>query len=187
MLRSIEIKPWFLRFVLYEHFSSSLSLARTLWVTEVDEPHNRALLCWGTEVKCGKYAGSRKCSTKNMLGHGRPPRLAWRAALVAPSPAGLLGCCALPCPSLISIHTPPFSRGRTFVLGLAKRLASSRRSSLPRSPLSPSPSLSLSLFSLSLSVATAGSAALTPWGHSSWGRRIQFKFGMLNLTTLRLD
>ena len=102
-------------------------------------------ICWVTEVQYEKYAGSRKCSTKNMLGHGRPPRLAWRAALVAPSPAGLLGCCALPCPSLISIHTPPFSRGRTFVLGLAKRLASSRRSSLPRSPLSPSPSLSLSL------------------------------------------
>ena len=98
-------------------------------------------ICWVTEVQYEKYAGSRKCSTKNMLGHGRPPRLARRAALVAPSPAGLLGCFALPCPSLISIHTPPFSRGRTFVLGLAKRLASSRRSSLPRSPLSPSPSL----------------------------------------------
>ena len=120
-------------------------------------------ICWGTEVQYEKYAGSRNCSTKNMLGHGsavrkicwvtgRPPRLARRAALVAPSPAGLLGCCALPCPSLISIHTPPFSRGRTFVLGLAKRLASSRRSSLPRSPLSPSPSLSLSLLSLSLSL-----------------------------------
>ena len=145
-------------------------------------------ICWVTEVQYETYAGSRKCSTKNMLGYGRPPRLAWRAALVAPSPAGLLGCCALPCPSLISIHTPPFSRGRTFVLGLAKRLASSRRSSLPRSPPSPSPSLSPSLLSLSLSlVATAGSAALTPWGHSSWGRRIQFKFGMLDLTTFRLD
>ena len=160
MLRSIEIKPWFLRFVLYEHFSSSLSWARSLWVTEVDEPHNRRLKCWATEVQCGKvcwvtevqcekYAGSRKCSTKNilghgsavqkiMLGHGRPLRLASAPLLSRQVPAGLSACCALPCPSLISIHTP-ISRGRTFVLGLAKRLASSRRSSLPRSPLSPRP------------------------------------------------
>ena len=85
LLRSIEIKPWFLRFVLYEHFSSSLSLAQSLWVTEVNEPHNRTLLCWGTEVQYRKlcwvtevqyekYAGSRKCSTKNMLGHGSAVR-----------------------------------------------------------------------------------------------------------------
>jgi hypothetical protein len=136
-------------------------LARSPWVTEVDEPHNRPLLCWGTEVQCGnvswvtevqyeKYAGSRKCSTENMLGHGsavrkiilghgRPLRLASAPLLSRQVPAALLACCALPCPSLISIHTPPLSRGRTFVLGLAKRLASSRRSSLPRSPLSPRP------------------------------------------------
>ena len=150
----------------------SLSLARSPWVTEVDEPHNRPLLCWGTEVQCGnvswvtevqyeKYAGSRKCSTENMLGHGsavrkiilghgRSLRLASAPLLSRQVPAALLACCALPCPSLISIHTPPLSRGRTFVLGLAKRLASSRRSSLPRSPLSP---LALALAPLALSRA----------------------------------
>ena len=54
MLRSIEIKPWFLRFVLYEHFSSSLSCPRNLWVTEVEEPQNRPRVYWGTEVSCAK-------------------------------------------------------------------------------------------------------------------------------------
>jgi hypothetical protein len=160
-------------------------LARSPWVSEVDEPHNRRLLCWGTEVQSGdvswvaevqyeKYAGSRKCSTKNMLGHGsavrkiilghgRPLRLASAPLLSRKVPAALLACCALPCPSLISIHTPPLSRGRTFVLGLAKRLASSRRSSLPRSPLPPSPSLSPPLalpLALSLSLARARSLSL---------------------------
>jgi hypothetical protein len=102
--------------------------------------------CYAGARKCsaGKYAGSRKCSAKicwgtevqcekNMLGHGKPPRLASAPLLSRQVPARLLACCALPCPSLISIHTP-ISRGRTFVLGLAKRLASSRRSSLPRTP-----------------------------------------------------
>ena len=80
-------------------------------------------------VQYEKYAGSRKCSTKNMLGHGsaarkvswgtevqhekimlghgRPPRLASAPLLSRQVPAGLSACCALPCPSLISIHTPP--------------------------------------------------------------------------------
>jgi hypothetical protein len=114
----------------FTNISPPLSLwARSLWVTEVDEPHNRppAMLghgsavresilghgsaarkiCWVTEVQHEKYAGSRKCSTKNMLGHGRPPRLASAPLLSRQVPAGLLACCALPCPSLISIHTPP--------------------------------------------------------------------------------
>ena len=142
MLRSIEIKPWFLRFVLYEHFSSSLSLGPK----SLGHGSRRAAQpppCYAGARKCsaGKYTGPRKCSTKNMLGHGsaarknmlghgKPPRLASAPLLSRQVPAGLLACCALPCPSLISIHTP-ISRGRTFVLGLAKRLASSRRSSLP--------------------------------------------------------
>ena len=75
--------------------------------------------------------GHGSAARKNMLGHGKPPRLASAPLLSRQVPAALLACCALPCPSLISIHTPPLSRGRTFVLGLAKRLASSRRSSLP--------------------------------------------------------
>jgi hypothetical protein len=33
-------------------------------------------------------------------------------------------------------------------------------------------------------VAKAGSAALTPWGPSPWGRRIQIRFGMLKLNYL---
>ena len=74
LLRSIEIKPWFLRFVLYEHFSSSLSLARSLWVTEVDEPHNRPYYAGARKCSTGKYAGSRKCSAENMLGHGSAVR-----------------------------------------------------------------------------------------------------------------
>jgi hypothetical protein len=36
-------------------------------------------------------------------------------------------------------------------------------------------------------VVAAGSAALTPRDLPPWGRRIQFKFGMLDLTTFRLD
>ena len=66
MLRSIEIKPWFLRFVLYEHFSSSLSCPRNLWVTEVEEPQNRPRVYWGTEVSCAKYPGERKCTARNL-------------------------------------------------------------------------------------------------------------------------
>ena len=108
--------------------------ARCLWVTEVDEPHNRppAMLGHGSAVResmLGHGSAARKimlghgsAARKNMLGHGRPPRLASAPLLSRQVPAGLLACCALPCPSLISIHTPP-SRGRTFVLGLAKRLA----------------------------------------------------------------
>ena len=104
MLRSIEIKPWFLRFVLYEHFSSSLSLAQSLWVTEVNEPHNRPLLCWGTEVQYRKlcwvtevqyekYAGSRKCSTKNMLGHGSAVRkICWVTEVQYEKYAGARKC-----------------------------------------------------------------------------------------------
>ena len=105
----------------FTNISPPLSLwARSLWVTEVDEPHNRPLLCWGTEVQCGKvywatevqhekYAGSRKCSTKNMLGHGsaarknmlghgRPPRLASAPLLSRQVPAGLFGvlCSSVP-------------------------------------------------------------------------------------------
>jgi hypothetical protein len=109
LLRSIEIKPWFLRFVLYEHFSSSLSWARSLWVTEVDEPHNRPLLCWGTEVHCAKvcwvtevqhekYAGSRKCSTEKYAGSRKTTATRLRAALVAPSPRRPFGvlCSSVP-------------------------------------------------------------------------------------------
>ena len=66
MLRSIEIKPWFLRFVLYEHFSSSLSCPRNLWVTEVEEPQNRPRVYWGTEVHCAKYPGERKCTARKL-------------------------------------------------------------------------------------------------------------------------
>ena len=74
------------------------------------------ILGHGSAVR--KYAGSRKCSTENMLGHGsavrkiilghgRPLRLASAPLLSRQVPARLLACCALPCPSLISIHTPP--------------------------------------------------------------------------------
>ena len=66
MLRSIEIKPWFLRFVLYEHFSSSLSCPRNLWVTEVEEPQNRPRVYWGTEVSCAKYPGERMCTARKL-------------------------------------------------------------------------------------------------------------------------
>ena len=66
MLRSIEIKPWFLRFVLYEHFSSSLSCPRNLWVTEVEEPQNRPRVYWGTEVSCANYPGERKCTARKL-------------------------------------------------------------------------------------------------------------------------
>ena len=121
LLRSIEIKPWFLRFVLYEHFSSSLSLARSLWVTEVDEPHNRppAMLGHGSAVRdsilghgsaarknmLGHGSAARKICwvtevqhQKNMLGHGRPPRLASAPLLSRQVPAGLFGvlCSSVP-------------------------------------------------------------------------------------------
>ena len=158
MLRSIEIKPWFLRFVLYEHFSSSLSCPRNLWVTEVEEPQNRPRVYWGTEVSCAKYPGERKCtarklswgtevhcakypgerkctarnypgerkcsarnypgerkcSTEIILGNGRRLRQKYpgerkttatrlrRSCRAKSRPP--MACCALPRPSLISIH-----------------------------------------------------------------------------------
>jgi hypothetical protein len=120
----------------------------------------RRKISWGAEVQyrhfpgsrkptAGKYPGARKCTTENILGHGsrlqetilghgRRPRLA-SAALVAPSPARHWR--ALPCPSLISIHIP-LSRERTFVLGVAKRLASSRPVSLSRGTVICSPRVS---------------------------------------------
>ena len=71
MLRSIEIKPWFLRFVLYEHFSSSLSCPRNLWVTEVEEPQNRPRVYWGTEVSCAKLIlGNGSALREFILGNG---------------------------------------------------------------------------------------------------------------------
>jgi hypothetical protein len=75
---------------------------------------------WATEVQHEKYPGSRKCSTKNilghgsaarkiswvtevqheknMLGHGRPPRLASAPLLSRQVPAGLFGvlCSSVP-------------------------------------------------------------------------------------------
>ena len=147
MLRSIEIKPWFLRFVLYEHFSSSLSCPRNLWVTEVEEPQNRPRVYWGTEVSCAKYPGERKCTARNLswgtevhcakypgerkctarnypgerkcsteiiLGNGRRLRQKYpgerkttatrlrRSCRAKSRPP--MACCALPRPSLISIH-----------------------------------------------------------------------------------
>ena len=71
LLRSIEIKPWFLRFVLYEHFSSSLSCPRNLWVTEVEEPQNRPRVYWGTEVSCAKLIlGNGSALREFILGNG---------------------------------------------------------------------------------------------------------------------
>ena len=145
MLRSIEIKPWFLRFVLYEHFSSSLSCPRNLWVTEVEEPQNRPRVYWGTEVSCAKYPeerkctarklswgtevqyrnypGERKCSTEIILGNGRRLRQKYpgerkttatrlrRSCRAKSRPP--MACCALPRPSLISIHITLSSAART--------------------------------------------------------------------------
>jgi hypothetical protein len=105
----------------FTNISPPLSLwARSLWVTEVDEPHNRPLLCWGTEVQCGKvywatevqhekyagsrkcstktYAGSRKCSTKKYARSRKTTATRLRAALVAPSPRRPFGvlCSSVP-------------------------------------------------------------------------------------------
>ena len=95
----------------FTNISPPLSLwARCLWVTEVDEPHNRPLLCWGTEVQCGdvswvtevqyeKYAGARKCSAKKICWvtenhRDSPPRRSCRA----PSPRRPFGvlCSSVP-------------------------------------------------------------------------------------------
>ena len=93
----------------YDLFFTNISpplslLARSLWVTEVDEPHNRRLLCWVTEVQCGKvcwatevqcekYSGSRKCSAKNMLGHGSAVRkICWGTEVQYGKYAGARKC-----------------------------------------------------------------------------------------------
>ena len=132
MLRSIEIKPWFLRFVLYEHFSSSLSfgpkslghgsrraaqppptmLGHGSAVRESILGHGSAArkICWVTEVQYEKYPGARKCSTKKYPGARKTTATRLRRLLSRQVPAGLSACCALPCPSLISIHTPPKPR-----------------------------------------------------------------------------
>jgi hypothetical protein len=94
----------------FTNISPPLSLlARSLWVTEVDEPHNRRLLCWVTEVQCGKVCWVTEVQCENMLGHGSAVRKKYagsrkttatrlRAALVAPSPRPPFGvlCSSVP-------------------------------------------------------------------------------------------
>ena len=87
----------------YDLFFTNISpplslLARSLWVTEVDEPHNRPVLCWGTEVQCGKVywvtevQHEKLCWVTEDHCDSPPP------ALVAPSPRRPFGvlCSSVP-------------------------------------------------------------------------------------------
>ena len=62
----LSLGSYDLFFTNFEHFSSSLSCPRDLWVTEVEEPQNRPRVYWGTEVSCAKYPGERKCTARKL-------------------------------------------------------------------------------------------------------------------------
>jgi hypothetical protein len=65
-------------------------------------------ICWVTEVQYGKYAGARKCSTKNHSGSRKTTATRLRASLVAPSPRRPFGvlCSSVPQSDFHS-HPPP--------------------------------------------------------------------------------
>ena len=179
----------------FTNISPPLSLwARCLWVTEVDEPHNRppAMLghgsavresilghgsaarkiCWVTEVQHETYAGSRKCSTKKYAGSRKTTATRLGAALVAPSPRRPFGvlCSSVPQSDFHS-HPPPLAEDA------------------PSFWASPS-DLRHRVVARSLALLLWPRLAQRRLRHGDtllWGRRIQFKFGMLDLTTLRLD
>ena len=94
----------------------------------------RAMLGHGSAVR-ERILRHGSAVRKNILGHGRPLRLASAGSCRAPSPRRPFGvlCSSVPQSDFHSHPPSPLSRGRTFVLGLAKRPASSRHRVVARS------------------------------------------------------
>jgi hypothetical protein len=75
-------------------WGTEVQCGKVCWVTEVQ----CGKVCWVTEVQHEKYAGSRKCSTKKYAGSRKTTATRLRAALVAPSPRRPFGvlCSSVP-------------------------------------------------------------------------------------------
>ena len=84
------------------------ALREISWGTEV----HCAKLSWGTEVQYRNYPGERKCSARNYPGERKTTATRLRRSCRAKSRPPM-ACCALPRPSLISIHITLSSAART--------------------------------------------------------------------------